>query len=249
MSEGALEPGQRVHEARKERQRELVHREKTRERAREGVMTREERLLGEMRATTVARERRMEVEREREREHVQEIVRMRAREREVGVSCLLTARTLHVNSLARLLTRARAISRSLIVPLSLSRSLSRFLSPRRSTCPFPLHPSRPPPPFLIQVQKEGLLRQGRGSVERARCASAAALGVGVQEGVSFRGGGRRCVASKGSEGERTGLEGWGTSDEVLRGLLERATARERILVVEVARLEADRGRIWAQVCV
>ena len=69
-------------------------------------------------------------------------------------------------------------------------------------------------------------------------------------GVSFlRGGGRRCVASKDSERGRAGLEGWGTSDEVLRGLLERATARERILVVEVARLEADRGRIWSQVCV
>jgi hypothetical protein len=126
MSEEALEPGQNEHEARKERQRELVHREKTRERAREGVMTREERLLGEMRATTVARERRMEVEREREREHVQEIVRMRAREREVGVSCLLTARTLHVKSIARLLTRARALSRSLIVPLSLCPA--RFLA-------------------------------------------------------------------------------------------------------------------------
>ena len=80
----ALEPGQREHDSRKERQRALVHREKTRERAREGVMTREERLLGEMRATTLARERRMEVEREREHEQVQEIVRMRAREREVG---------------------------------------------------------------------------------------------------------------------------------------------------------------------
>jgi hypothetical protein len=147
MSEGALEPGQRVHEARKERQRELVHREKTRERAREGVMTREERLLGERRATTLARERRMEVEREREREHVQEIVRMRAREREVGVSCLLTARTLHVKSLARLLTRARALSRSLIVPLSLCPA--RFLAFSPSP---PLHPSSPPaslsPPIL-----------------------------------------------------------------------------------------------------
>ena len=87
-------------------------------------------------------------------------------------------------------------------------------------------------------------------MERSRCTSAAAQGVDVDGGVSFlRGGGRRCVASKDSERGRAGLEGWGTSDEVLRGLLERATARERILVVEVARLEADRGRIWAQVCV
>jgi hypothetical protein len=105
--------------------------EKTRERAREGVMTREERLLGEMRATTLAREKRMEIEREREREHVQEIVRMRAREREVGVSYSLTSRTLHVKSLARM--RARARSRSLCP----ARSLAFFLPPP------PSHPSSP----------------------------------------------------------------------------------------------------------
>jgi hypothetical protein len=144
MSEEALEPGQNEHEAREERQRELVHREKTRERAREGVMTREERLLGEMRATTVARERRMEVERERKREHVQEIVRMRAREREVGVSCWLTARTFSIFC-------SPAHARALSLPLSHCPALSVPLAFSLSLSP-PLHPSSPPaslsPPTL-----------------------------------------------------------------------------------------------------
>ena len=85
MSVGALEPGQRERDARRERERELVHREKTRERERESVLTREERLLGEVRTSTLARERCREVDRERERRRIQESVRVRAREREVGL--------------------------------------------------------------------------------------------------------------------------------------------------------------------